>query len=405
MDGVPVIEIVDITQTDSALFSLDRAGDVYRYGLDDQNWTLDWYGRQREESSGHYYTAVTALKDNRLLLESSYQFVQRYGFDPRIWPIPDALGVDIVEAEATYVLQQSLSTDEGLLIRYRDARTDSEFASPIPLKNVRQLGVTETAVYILDWHGARLVQLDKQGNLQTIYQTPVGTTAFFVDEAQLIFAGSQGLIWYNQPHILAAVESNLPPIASILPFFSMPNLPFTMPIQGTNLTSRALQMPGAPRHYRLGVHEGLDFYWRTGTPLVAIADGIVVRVDLMYETPPSSDFDFWEEETAQLGKTSDSALNFYRGRQVWIEHQDGIIIRYAHLSAIAPELELGDFVQKGQFIGEIGNSGSPAHQSVDPNADAHLHIEIWMDEMYLGQYLRPVESWELIKQTISKLRM
>ena len=34
----------------------------------------------------------------------------------------------------------------------------------------------ETAVYVLDFDGSRVVQLDKDGQLQAVYQTSLGTT-------------------------------------------------------------------------------------------------------------------------------------------------------------------------------------------------------------------------------------
>ncbi len=397
IEDVPIIELVDLSLEGNQLLVLDRAGDVFRYDIERQLWSLDWYGRFREESSGHYYTAVTSLANDTLLLESSYQFIQRYGDNPRIWSARDALGVDIVEAEATYVLQQDIHSDEGILVRYIDATTDPQFVPIVSLERVRQLMVTETAVYVLDLDGSRVVQLDKDGQLLAIYQTPLGTTSFFVDQNQLIFTGAYGIVWFDQPQIQAQIESSLTDsIASIEPFLNIANPIYTLPIQSTGLTERPLQMPGAPRHYRLGVHEGIDFYWRTGTPIYAVAAGTIIRADLNYKRPSLAQFEAREDEIADLGKTSESALNFYRGRQVWIKHENGFVTRYAHLSEIADDVMIGQTVEQGSLIGFVGNSGSPA--SIDSqNADAHLHLEIWHDESYLGQYLRPIEAWELVK--------
>ena len=154
-------------------------------------------------------------------------------------------------------------------------------------------------------------------------------------------------------------------------------------------------MAGAPRHYRLGVHEGLDFYWRTGTMIRAVADGVVIRADAAYERPRWQAFAAQKEAVNALGTTPPEALDFYRGRQVWVEHVDGTVTRYAHLSDIADGIAVGSIVVQGQPLGAVGNTGSPVSVNSE-SEDAHLHVESWRDGQYLGQFLRPVETWELI---------
>jgi murein DD-endopeptidase MepM/ murein hydrolase activator NlpD len=94
-----------------------------------------------------------------------------------------------------------------------------------------------------------------------------------------------------------------------------------------------------------------------------------------------------------LGYTSAAAADFYRGRQVWIRHDNGLISRFAHLSAIDEGVTVGARVAAGDPLGEVGNSGSPASLS-GPAEDAHLHIEFWFGAQFLGQYMRPAETRE-----------
>ena len=97
------------------------------------------------------------------------------------------------------------------------------------------------------------------------------------------------------------------------------------------------------------------------------------------------------------GQTSGEGLDFFRGRQIWLQHENGFISRHAHLSSIDPLIVVGAQVGQGQIIGRVGNSGSPG--SLDgPEVDSHLHFEIWYgDSGYLGQYWRPIETRELIE--------
>jgi murein DD-endopeptidase MepM/ murein hydrolase activator NlpD len=171
-----------------------------------------------------------------------------------------------------------------------------------------------------------------------------------------------------------------------------------MPIPGAKITSRDFQMPGAPRHYRLGVHEGLDFYGHTtGVPIEnstrvqAVADGIVVRALSDYQALTAAQASDWATRSVRLGYTPPEVLDGYRGMQIWLDHGDGVVSRYAHLSSIAPDVEEGALVSQGQVIATVGNSGTPGSVG-SQTYDVHLHLELWVDGHYVGQYLRPIEA-------------
>jgi murein DD-endopeptidase MepM/ murein hydrolase activator NlpD len=70
------------------------------------------------------------------------------------------------------------------------------------------------------------------------------------------------------------------------------------------------------------------------------------------------------------------------------------------LSWIEAGIVEGTAVKQGQLLGAVGNSGSPLSLE-SPEADAHLHFELWLGEHHLGQFLRPIETRELIDQLFS----
>ncbi|HUG55479.1 MAG TPA: M23 family metallopeptidase, partial [Candidatus Limnocylindrales bacterium] len=84
-----------------------------------------------------------------------------------------------------------------------------------------------------------------------------------------------------------------------------------------------------------------------------------------------------------LGYTPERVLDRIRGRQVWIDHGEGVVTRYAHLSGVAP-LPLLAHVPAGVVIGAVGSSGYPP-------GGPHLHFEIRVDDVYLGEGLAPAE--------------
>jgi murein DD-endopeptidase MepM/ murein hydrolase activator NlpD len=289
----------------------------------------------------------------------------------------------------------------GKLNLYEGTSLIRTFRANFPMSQVRQVEAAETAVYVLDRNGRRLLQFDgRSGTLQHVQQLPQSdpASAFWVSpDGQIILAGRNRLYFGNNPARLGHVPpgDTFAPSQFYDPLFLASLSPLGLPIGGSPLTVRDFQLPGAPRHYRLGVHEGLDFYWQRGTPVTAVADGVVIRANTDFVQPsPAEIAARWQAVSAQ-GYTDDATLDFYRGRQVWIEHDNGLISRYVHLDTIAPGVQVGTAVTQGQLIGTVGNSGSPSSlESVD--ADVHLHFELWYDDAYLGQYLRPIEAREWI---------
>ncbi len=169
---------------------------------------------------------------------------------------------------------------------------------------------------------------------------------------------------------------------------------FVIPIPGACLTQFAGHLPGAPRDYRNGTHEGLDIYGDfsctttdTNTPVVAAKDGVIIRIDRNYQELTLEQYTAAEAE----GFQGEVILDLFRGRQIWIDHGAGIVSRYAHLGAVAGGLELGDTVTTGQLIGFVGESGTP-ESIFAPGTDEHIHFEIRIDESFLGAGLGPLEA-------------
>ena len=152
-------------------------------------------------------------------------------------------------------------------------------------------------------------------------------------------------------------------------------------------------LPGAPREYRAGIHEGIDFRAPYGMPVHAARDGVIVRIDNAYIEWSAQGRAAALAGALRLGYTPADVLDRIRGRQVWIDHGDGIVTRYAHLSQVA-ELTVGDRVVRGQVVGAVGASGLP-------EGGPHLHFEIRVGDSYLGQGLSVEDVRYLLARAFS----
>jgi murein DD-endopeptidase MepM/ murein hydrolase activator NlpD len=154
---------------------------------------------------------------------------------------------------------------------------------------------------------------------------------------------------------------------------------FIVPIEGAPVPTDLELLPGAPRDYRGGIHEGIDFPADEGTPVHAAAAGTITRVDVSFVDWDSEQLDASLNEALALGYTPTATLDRIRGRQVWIDHGKGVVTRYAHLSAVE-SLTVGQRVEAGALIGAVGSSGYP-------QGGPHLHLEVRIGDDFYGNGL------------------
>ncbi len=115
-----------------------------------------------------------------------------------------------------------------------------------------------------------------------------------------------------------------------------------VPIKGTRLF-RAARPGDRPSECGEG-HCGVDLDAPRGTPVVSVRPGIIEKV--------------MRDEDAS------------GGRYVWIQHDDlRLRTEYFHLDRVAPDLQVGDTVVAGQWLGTLGRSGIE-------HSEPHLHFAV-----------------------------
>jgi murein DD-endopeptidase MepM/ murein hydrolase activator NlpD len=141
-----------------------------------------------------------------------------------------------------------------------------------------------------------------------------------------------------------AFEKELESYESELKFILDPSKLPSKGVLSWPLDSILVTSPYAPRWG--GFHRGTDFRAPVGTPVKAVADGVVKGAGDTDICCPGASFGKW----------------------VFIEHTNGLSSTYAHLSLI--KVSEGQKVSRGSIIGYSGNTGS----STGP----HLHLSVYV---------------------------
>ncbi len=126
-----------------------------------------------------------------------------------------------------------------------------------------------------------------------------------------------------------------------------------------------------------GEHWGADLSGQKGTPIMAVADGVIKEIVNTYDDSPTG-LSF-EDARAYYGKEN----------YVLIEHDASLTsgsqfkTRYMHMTRWdGLPYKVGDEVKMGEIIGYMGNSGF--------STGYHLHFETWLD----GERIDPLTFYD-----------
>jgi len=173
------------------------------------------------------------------------------------------------------------------------------------------------------------------------------------------------------------------------------SLRLLLPCKGVPVPTRASRLPNAPRDYRSGVHRGIDFFANWGTSIWVPSNGIVIRADHHYKEIPAQFRVDLLNKSEKVGQTpSDIFHHILLGKAIFLDHGFDlipgyrVITIYAHMSSIDAKIIPGAIVQRGQFLGRTGNTGTK-DSTLGTRKGAHLHWELILqdanDEYYMGQ--------------------
>ena len=186
------------------------------------------------------------------------------------------------------------------------------------------------------------------------------------------------------------------------------SLKLILPCENVPVPKRTMRLPNAPRKYRNGIHRGIDFFANWGTPVKAVASGIVVRADHNYKEVPADFRVDMLKASAKVGKTpSDIFNNILLGKSIFLDHGFELvpgfrtITIYAHLSHIENKIKTGYKINAGELIGKSGNTGM-RESTIGSKAGSHLHWELILqkedDEIYLGRNMPNPELYQMLKR-------
>ena len=144
---------------------------------------------------------------------------------------------------------------------------------------------------------------------------------------------------------------------------------YLIPVPGYHISDHAGRLPNAPRWYRAWYTDGIHHWWDIYAPLwadtVALDDGMIVRIVRGFEYE-----DLWKINRGPDLTKRDKLINLdiLRWNQVWLKTRKWDVVFYSHLRDVSDDIQEGDMVTSGTYLGSVWVSWVP---------------EVWYDDYHL----------------------
>jgi murein DD-endopeptidase MepM/ murein hydrolase activator NlpD len=388
-----------------AIEVLDKSGDLFEFDTQTKAWRVLRPNSPLGSPDPEYIDMAVCGK-NVLLLDPERNQIWRYPatharYFREIMPwrlragdISVADGIAIAYDGDTWVLHKS-----GAIAKF-NAGVESGMGKQLPFHWQPPLNFRPSRMYtkpglplfIVERENNRILTVDKKTSAVQVYLMPATTDLRGIAPALDGFCAIDGASLHihplSQPDNLHA-RPNSRQIDDRL-------LGLTLPIPNSALPRHAGVWPGARRLYRYGIHKGTDFFSDAGpiiygTRVFAADGGKVIRSDGGFRDMDAPKYSRVMYECHNMHITTEQNEDLLRGCQVWIDHGNGLITKYAHLDRINPALKPGMRISRGELVGYVGVSGTG--ENLPGRAKhPHLHFEVWLNGRYLGYGLTPAET-------------
>ncbi len=406
------VKIQELTQfsynpSDNSLIIIDKTSAIFRYDLKKNQMSLlrpnAWFYGEPDPQ----FIDITGYKANTYLLdpERNQLWLMQNG---HIIPMLNQVFAWQLKGNCVNLTRaMSLSSNyiiiaNGQILSYDFSKNTPKIViKPVYYKHLRnalptRLIASANCIYTIYQENCLVACLNLKTRSLNYYQLDpqkLIRNLIPINENLLILANNE-LIRINKNYGKATYSNNT---------YLKLNLPkFTLPVKFSKLPNHPGVYPGARRIYRHGFHKGIDFFVYGKTAVkpnyaYSAAAGKIVRLDKNYQnlTPGKR-----QQILAECSKNLESSAyseDLLRGCQVWINHGNGIVTKYAHLNNVNPALKLGQYITANEMVGQIGSSGTSEGTS-KVKTHEHLHFEIWVKDEYLGYGLTESETIALYQR-------
>ena len=406
------VKIQELTQfsynpSDNSLIIIDKTSAIFRYDLKKNQMSLlrpnAWFYGEPDPQ----FIDITGYKANTYLLdpERNQLWLMQNG---HIIPMLNQVFAWQLKGNCVNLTRaMSLSSNyiiiaNGQILSYDFSKNTPKIViKPVYYKHLRnalptRLIASANCIYTIYQGNCLVACLNLKTRSLNYYQLDpqkLIRNLIPINENLLILANNE-LIRINKNYGKATYSNNT---------YLKLNLPkFTLPVKFSKLPNHPGVYPGARRIYRHGFHKGIDFFVYGKTAVkpnyaYSAAAGKIVRLDKNYQnlTPGKR-----QQILAECSKNLESSAyseDLLRGCQVWINHGNGIVTKYAHLNNVNPALKLGQYITANEMVGQIGSSGTSEGTS-KVKTHEHLHFEIWVKDEYLGYGLTESETIALYQR-------